>query len=634
LTLKGGGTVTAVNVQVGQDVKQGDTLAQFAADDQTLQAARTQATIAELAYEQEQTRLDQLKAGAPQETVDQAQAVVARDKAAIGQLNQQTQAAQDSADKAQQSAGLAKAEADRKVQMAQVALQSAQDTLSEAQDAANEAADATKAADSQAQQDAAAAVVAAQQAVTSAQRGVDSANLKLTQAKMNWAITKASQEIESAQFKVGQDSDAVRNTKAADDAAQKGTAAQATAADAAWQAAKAALEADQLQLKHDQVNLDTAHTVDQAAVQQATLDVQTAQDALALAQTSEQKAEMKVQQLAQQPAALTAGQSKQLTPAAAQAAIKQAQHAVDTANLNLQDAQAAADQAGQGSSASANGSLQVAPDQSAMDAAQAQLNADQAHLASLQSGASQSAVDSEQTRVNLLHDQAATAADAAQPVMNLTAPFDGTVTDVGVTPGQSIVAGAAADSNLATVGSSLAGQNTQGVPVAIRMVAAGTTSVVAEASESDVAQLSAGQSVDVTFPGLNGPPVSASINQIASTPTTDKNGNVTYPVQIDIASPPASLKLGMTAQVNLSGSDTPTLVAPRAAVQTLSGQSTVTKLDPSGQTESVQVQVGRSAGGNVQLLGGVQEGDTLLLAPATAPTLPLVAAQQPATSQP
>ncbi|HEY2594142.1 MAG TPA: HlyD family efflux transporter periplasmic adaptor subunit, partial [Chloroflexota bacterium] len=420
------------------------------------------------------------------------------------------------------------------------------------------------------------------------------------------------------------------------DAAQKGTAAQATAADAAWQAAKAALEADQLQLKHDQVNLDTAHTVDQAAVEQATIDVQTAQDALALAQTNEQKAEMKVQQLSQQPAALTAGQSKQLTPAAAQAAIKQAQHAVDTANLNLQDAQAAADQAGQGASApaSGNGNVQVAPDQSAMDAAQAQLSADQAHLTSLQSGASQSAVDSEQARVNLLHDQAQTAADAAQPVMNLTAPFDGTVTDVGVTPGQTIVAGAASDSNLATVGSSLSGQNSQGVPVAIRMVAAGTTSVVADASESDVAQLSAGQSVDVTFPGLNGPAVTASINQIASTPTTDKNGNVTYPVQIDIPSPPASLKLGMTAQVNLSGADTPTLVAPRAAVQTVSGQSTVTKLDPSGQTQSVQVQVGRSAGGNIQLLGGVQEGDTLLLAPATAPTLPLVAAQQPATTQP
>jgi len=108
LTLRGGGTVTAVNVQPGQQVQQGDTLAQFAADDQTLQAARTQSTLAELAYEQEQSKLDALQKGAPKDTVDQAQAVVARDRAAIAQINQQQQQVQDAADRAQKSAGVAK----------------------------------------------------------------------------------------------------------------------------------------------------------------------------------------------------------------------------------------------------------------------------------------------------------------------------------------------------------------------------------------------------------------------------------------------------------------------------------------------------------------------------------------------
>ena len=81
LTLHGGGTVTAVTVQAGQAVKQGDSLAEFAADDQSLQAARAQATLAELAYEQELTKLNELQTGTPKDTVDQAQAVVARDKA-------------------------------------------------------------------------------------------------------------------------------------------------------------------------------------------------------------------------------------------------------------------------------------------------------------------------------------------------------------------------------------------------------------------------------------------------------------------------------------------------------------------------------------------------------------------------
>ena len=107
------------------------------------------------------------------------------------------------------------------------------------------------------------------------------------------------------------------------------------------------------------------------------------------------------------------GAAGQLTPAVAQAAIKQAQHSVDTATLNLQDAQSAADQAGDTVSVSAK--LRPAPDQSAIDAAQAQLDADQAHLTALQTGTLQVDVAREQARVNLLHDQATAAAAAAQP---------------------------------------------------------------------------------------------------------------------------------------------------------------------------------------------------------------------------
>jgi hypothetical protein len=515
--------------------------------------------------------------------------------------------------------------------LAQVSLQSAQDALAAAQDAAKEADDATKAAQSQAQSDADAAVASAKQAVTSAQRGFQSANLKLNQAKLNWAITKASQELETQQFKVQLDMVAVKDAKTANEKMQKGTAAEAAAGDAAVAAANRALEADQLQLKHDQLNFDTAKTVDDAAVQQATFDAQTAQDALTQAQAAQQKAEQKVQKLAQQPTVAAApgqpgqagqaGQAGQLTPAAAQAAIKQAQHAVDTATINLQDAQATADQAG----SSANVDVPPAPDSASMDAAQAQLSADQAKLASLQAGSSSQAVSQEQTRVNLLHDQATAAAAAAQPIMSLKAPFDGTVTDVGISAGQTIAPGAATDASMTTTPAALAGQNSQGQPVAIRMVAAGTTSIVADASESDVAQLSAGQPVGVSFPGLSGQTVGATISQIASAPTI-KDGSTTYPVQIDMPSAPPNLKMGMTAQVNVSSPGDTTLIAPRAAVQTVGGQSTVTKVDPNGQLESVPVQLGKSGGGNIELLGGVQEGDRILI---PTPAMPLVAAAQP-----
>jgi multidrug efflux pump subunit AcrA (membrane-fusion protein) len=646
LTLHGGGTVTAVNVQAGQTVKQGDSLAEFAADDQSLQAARAQATLAQLAYEQELSKLNELKTGTPKDTVDQAQAVVARDKAAIAQINQQTQAAQDAATraqdaatKAQAAATVAKATADRKVQLAQVALQTAKDTLAAAEDAAKEAQDATKSAQTKEQADAAAAVVSAKQAVTSADRALKSANIKLSQAKLNWATTSTSQSMESLQFKINQDNDALKDAKVAAQAAQTGTAAQSAAADAALAAANRVVQADQLELKHLQTNLASAKTVDDAAIQQATLDQQSAQDALTQAQAAQQKAEQRVQVLANQQGATSAasGTSNQLTPAAAQAAIKQAQHAVDTATLNLQDAQAAAEQAGQAAGEPAGQgpnaaavNAPAAPDSTAMDAAQAQLKADQAKLTSLQAGTSSADINREQARVNLLHDQATAAAAAAQPVMTLKAPFDGTVTDVGINPGQTVAPGAASG-GLATVGATLAGQNSQGEPVAIRMVASGTMSIVADATESDVSQLSAGQPVNVAFPGLSGQTVNASISQVASAPTV-KDGNVTYPVQIDLASAPANLKMGMTAQVNLSNSDDSTLIAPRAAVQTVAGQPSVTKVDPGGQLENVPVQLGRSAGGNVELLGGIQEGDKILM--PTTTTLPVIASQPPPASRP
>jgi multidrug efflux pump subunit AcrA (membrane-fusion protein) len=126
--------------------------------------------------------------------------------------------------------------------------------------------------------------------------------------------------------------------------------------------------------------------------------------------------------------------------------------------------------------------------------------------------------------------------------------------------------------------------------------------------------------------------VSAAISQIASTPTV-KDGNVSYPVQVDLPSAPPNLKMGMTAQVSLNNPGDTTLIAPRAAVQTSGGQSTVTKVDPNGDLENIQVQLGRSSGGNVELLGGVKEGDKILLPAAPLPAL-VAAVQPPSTSQP
>src|SRR5206468_4242881 len=107
-------------------------------------------------------------------------------------------------------------------------------------------------------------------------------------------------------------------------------------------------------------------------------------------------------------------------------------HTVETATIKVEEAEAAQAAAGD---ASATGA-QFAD--KALDAARSQLSADQTRLTVLQAGTSTIEITRQQTRVSLLRDQAIAAATAAQPTVVLLAPFDGMVTRVGVSAGQTI----------------------------------------------------------------------------------------------------------------------------------------------------------------------------------------------------
>jgi multidrug efflux pump subunit AcrA (membrane-fusion protein) len=224
-------------------------------------------------------------------------------------------------------------------------------------------------------------------------------------------------------------------------------------------------------------------------------------------------------------------------------------------------------------------------------------------LATLQSGNSPTEIAREQTRVDLLRNQANAAAAAALPIVVITAPFDGTVADVGVSAGQALTPGG-------QVGAQPVDAQSSRTP-AIRVVAAGASSILADASESDVAQLSRGQTIDLTFPGLPGQAASGTIAEIGGTATV-KDNQVSYPVRIEMQGPPPALKFGMTAQASFAVAEAKNvLVAPRRSIRTISGQTMVDKVDNGGQVQGVPVQVGRTFGSNLELLNGVQEGDVI-----------------------
>jgi HlyD family secretion protein len=185
--------------------------------------------------------------------------------------------------------------------------------------------------------------------------------------------------------------------------------------------------------------------------------------------------------------------------------------------------------------------------------------------------------------------------------VTLKAPFDANVAEISVSPGQALAPG----------GQAADGQSTDGRIPAIRLVAAGVTSITADATEADVGQLKRGESMDLSFPGLPGQALSGTIVEVASTAVV-KDNQVTYPVRIDVQRAPPNLKFGMTAQASLSLAEARNvLTAPRRAIRSVSGQTVVDRVDADGQVQSAPVKVGRTYGANVEILEGVQEGDVV-----------------------
>src|SRR5260370_13259510 len=157
-------------------------------------------------------------------------------------------------------------------------------------------------------------------------------------------------------------------------------------------------------------------------------------------------------------------------------------------------------------------------------------------------------------------------------------------------------------------------------------MAAGPSSIAAEAPEADIGQLNRAQGMDLSFPGLRGNTASGTIVDVGSTAAV-KDNQVTYPVRIEIAAPPPALKFGMTAQANLSatGADN-VLVAPRPAIRTVVGSAVLDRIGPNGQLRQVPVQIGRSSAASVELVAGVQEGGVGAVYDGGPPT---ASAQQP-----
>lgn len=237
-----------------------------------------------------------------------------------------------------------------------------------------------------------------------------------------------------------------------------------------------------------------------------------------------------------------------------------------------------------------------------LDPTQAQLQVDiaQGNLnAALDKGTGTTALLTAYRQAQLALQQAKDALAAT----TLTAPGDGTITSVTGSVGQK-------------VGSS----NTSSTATTTTTAASGFVVVTdlknlvlhANVSESDVSLLKADQAATVTVNAMQSQPVQAKVTQVDLTPTT-ANNVVQYGVTLTLTDPPAGLRPGQSASVEVTvAGATGVLAVPAAAVQTVNGASSVAVLENGAETRRT-VEVGVRGDQYVEIKSGLSAGEEVVL---------------------
>ncbi len=233
-------------------------------------------------------------------------------------------------------------------------------------------------------------------------------------------------------------------------------------------------------------------------------------------------------------------------------------------------------------------------------AAEAQVAQAQANLAKLMAGPTDADVQAAQASVK----QAEVSLQQAKNNLaeaNLTAPFDGTITSLALTVGQTVgpstVVGTLSDLSVLQVSVNL--------------------------SEIDVAQIKIGQTADITLDAL--PDQSFKGHVVAVAPAgVNTQGVVNFPVTVQFDKADPAVKPGMTANVTITVDQRANvLIVPNRAIHTVRNQHYVTVMR-NGKPTEVEVQTGLSGDRGTEILGNtLKAGDIVVLSTPTTTQLPM-----------
>jgi multidrug efflux pump subunit AcrA (membrane-fusion protein) len=185
------------------------------------------------------------------------------------------------------------------------------------------------------------------------------------------------------------------------------------------------------------------------------------------------------------------------------------------------------------------------------------------------------------------------AAQATVDSISLTAPFDGTITEVDVKPGDQVSPGS----------------------IAFRLDKLDRLLVDVQTSEVDINSIQVGQPVNLSFDAILDKQYEGVVNQV---PTVGDivQGVVEFNVLVELLAPDKDVKPGMTAAVNIVVDQlTNTLLVPNSAVRVVDGQRVVYILK-NNQLQPVDVTLGASSGNQSQVIDGdLKVGDKIVLNP-------------------
>jgi HlyD family secretion protein len=203
------------------------------------------------------------------------------------------------------------------------------------------------------------------------------------------------------------------------------------------------------------------------------------------------------------------------------------------------------------------------------------------------------------TRATLAVQQAELALERA----TLTAPFAATIVRMGMRVGES------------------AGQNAVIAVADLRQLL-----VSADVDELDVAQLQAGQTVQVSLDALPTVVLTGTVATTAPAAARSANGSNTYRVEVALTNPPAGVRPGMTAALRVitAGKDDALLVPRRALVEENGTtyvrvpSTTATPIAGEPAYERRLVTIGLSNGEFSEILSGLVVGQQVYIQESTA----------------